>query len=495
MTSFSPESLQRQLLAEALQLSRNLETGLAELARQERLREICQKLQTFAHPLQRDRLEVAAIPLQVRQIFVRAVLLLTRYPQVGGSGWQGSLRSPTLSQYQPDRIPSALLAEDSMAQLGRLFELPDSFLGELTDLLAKVDQRIERRRRIIQAVVGEVESSDPPAALFHNLFGDVPLPAQAVDWVYTEMQIFFCINYAQGCLYSVDAVGNTGVDLWNSLSEEDRQQLQQFLTSLDRFSYSKFARFPIFGPCDPSRLDYAWCDQIAEQTGDSCAEVIQVLCQSISIIPTQKAEAFLVHDIWGHHWQFLLTEFAGDYNLLATCGEALRSGETAYTSDGPLTCRELFTVVGDRVNLDKQRSRLFFQAEVQQRLGLLFTHLIAEMLADAAEFKFAWDYPQQIAQLQSSSVFANTPTKLDLSLADVDFLFLEVLRPLLEMSLSVFTETRLETDLLADWATAGNLVHILELRISLKQALAQMYQVFLEEYNATYLPTVASAVK
>ncbi|MBW4551816.1 MAG: hypothetical protein KME35_12005 [Aphanocapsa sp. GSE-SYN-MK-11-07L] len=492
MSMSAPESLQRQLLAEALQLSRQVETGLAELARQERLRDIGQKLQGFAHPLQRDRLDLTAIPLPVRQTFVKAALLLSRYPQVGGLNWQGSLRSPTLSQYQPDRIPPTLLAEESLAQLGQLFDLPDSYLDELTEVLAKVDRRIERRRRVIQAVLEEMKVPGQTAIVFQHLFGAVPMPAQALNWVATEMQIFFCIHYAQGCLYSDDEQGKSCFELWNRLSPEDRDQLQQFLTELERFSYGKFDRFPVFGPCDPSRIDYAWCDRIAQKTGSSWAEVIQVLSQSVSIIPSQKAEAFLVHDIWGHHWQLLLTEFAADYNLLATCGEALRAGETAYTSEGPLSCRNLFSVVGDRVYLDQERSRLFFQGEVQQRLGLLFTHLIGEMLADAAEFKFAWDYPQQIAQLQSSSVFAHTPTKLDLSLTDIDFLFLEVLRPLLEMSLSALTETPLEADLLADWAAAGG--PSLELRTSLKQALAEMYQVFLAEYNATYLPTLTGDV-
>ncbi len=492
MTIPAPESLQRQLLAEALQLSRQPETGLAETARQARLRELGQKLQAFAHPLQRDRLDLDEIPLPVRQTFVKAALLLGHYPQLGGRNWQGSLRSLTLSQYQPDLIPPTLLSEQGRAGLAQLFGLPAPFLDELTDLLTKVDHRIEQRQRIIQAVIAEIQSSEQP--VFQSLFGAVPLPPQALNWVYTEMQIFFCIDYAQGCLYHTDEQGNPCLDLWHSLSADDRNQLQQFLTELERFSYGKFDRFPVFGPCDPSRMDYAWCDRIAQKTGDTCAEVIQVLSQSISIIPSQKPEAFLVHDIWGHHWQLLLTEFAGDYNLLATCGEALRAGETAYTSEGPLTCRDLFSVVGDRVHLDQERSRLFFEGEVQQRLGLLFTHLIGEMLADAAEFKFAWDYPQQIAQLQSSSVFANTPTKLDLSLTDIDFLFLEVLRPLLEMSLSALTETPLEADLLANWAAAGQPVYSLELRTSLKQALAQMYQIFLEEYNATYLPTLTGDV-
>lgn len=496
----TPERLQRQLLAEALQLSRQTQMGLDELSRQDRLKTLSQKLQQFAHPLNRDRLAAADIPMSVRQTFVMATLLLTRYPQVGGRHWQGSLASPTLASYQPDPMPPLLLADQAATQLIQQFELPTSFLEELAVGLDRVDHRIQRQRRIIQAVLAEVshESELPRLAarqqLWQRLFGDVPLPVEAMDWIHTDMQIFFCLNYQQGQLFTCDDQGVVCFEVWNRLRPEDRDKLQPFLLGLERFSYGKFDRFPIFGPCDPGQFDGQWCDRLAQQTGYTSAEVRQTLAQSVSIIPTHKAEAFLVHDIWGHHWQFLLTEFASDYNLLGNCGEPLRSGETAYTPYGPLSCRELFEVRGQEVHLKEEQSRLFFGAEVQQRLGLLFTHLMGEMMADAAEFKFIWDYPQQAQHLQSSSVFANTPTKLDLSLADIDFLFLEVLRPLLEMSLSVFAETSLEMELLAEWGMAGHPIHSLELRTSLKQALARLYQIFLEEYNSAYLPTLKGEV-
>ncbi|UBF27191.1 hypothetical protein K9N68_04285 [Kovacikia minuta CCNUW1] len=296
------------------------------------------------------------------------------------------------------------------------------------------------------------------------------------------MQIFFCIDYQDGQLRDLT--------LWNQLMPEEQVQVREFLDSLKQFNFGLFQRFPVFGPCLPQRLDHAWCAQLAESIDRPTTDVIQSLIRAVGIVPTSKAEAFLLHDIWGHHWQLMLTQFESDYALLTTCGEGLRAGETAYTDDGPLACRELFEWVTDAVKLDEAKARQFFHGEVRQRLGLLFTHLIGEMVADVAEFKFVWDCPQSADQLLSSSLFKAEPTKLDLSLADVDFLFLRVLQPLLEVHVSVLEEGELETELLADWAELGYPVDSLELRTSLKQAIVHLYQVFLQEYNRTYLPTM-----
>lgn len=54
------------------------------------------------------------------------------------------------------------------------------------------------------------------------------------------------------------------------------------------------------------------------------------------------------------------------------------------------------------MSVDAERARLFFQGEVRQRLGLMFTHLIGEMVADVAEFKFIWDRPELSEQLPCS---------------------------------------------------------------------------------------------
>jgi hypothetical protein len=116
------------------------------------------------------------------------------------------------------------------------------------------------------------------------------------------------------------------------------------------------------------------------------------------------------------------------------------------------------------------------------------------MLADIAEFKFIWKHTKLSDQLPSSSLFKTEPTKLDLSLNDIDVLFLQVLKPLLEMEFSVLKDTKLETELLAEWAEAHYPTHSLEFRTSLKQAIVRLYQVFLEEYNKTYLPTMTGEI-
>ncbi len=492
MDAPSPDQTQRQLLAEALQLSRYLLNPAGEVdvdrfeARQARLRQIREALKAFAHPICRDSLPIESIPLAVRVAFVKAALLVTRYQYLGGNHWQGTLESPTLSRYQPDSIPAPLLSEQAAKRLCQLFALPSAMEVELQEGLNRVDRHIQQQRRIIQAVLasGAEESSAIPSAarLFPYLFGDVPIPAAALDCVYTPMQIFFCLDYQD------DQLRDSA--LWQGLTESERSQVQAFLRSLKQFTFELFQRFPVFGPCTAQTLNYEWCAQLAASLGLETAEVLQTLTRSVGILPTQKAEAFLLHDIWGHHWQLTLTQFESDYAILMTCDEPLRAGETAYTQTGPLACRELFVRENDRVDVDLERARLFFHAEVEQRLGLLFTHLIAEMTADVAEFKFVWDYPHSADQLLSSSLFKTDPAKLDLTLADVDFLFLKVLRPLLEVHLSVFEESVLETDLLDEWTKAGYRVDSLELRTSLKQAIAHLYQIFLQEYNCTYLPTM-----
>lgn len=472
----------QHLLAEALQLARQRDTSISSA----RLAAIQAELQCFTHTIHREPIPVDDIPVAIREAFVEATIRLVPYQEIGGSHWQGTLASPTLERYHPDPLPTILRGPTIGSQLCELFQLSDDFASHLQANQQQVTQRLTQQKRIMAAAIASIQGLAPtPEAilrLFQALFGDLPIPAKLIDCIYTPLQLYFCLPYEDGRLYS----SNPDIALPEQLSEP----LQSFLQELDEFHYQKFDRFPTFGPCHPANIDSDWCQALAQTTGDSPADITHVLSRSVGIIPTHKMEAFLIHDVWGHHWQYLCTQFASDYAILKDCGHPLHTGETAYTSDGPLNCRMLFEVHGDQVQLDLQKSRLFFHGEVQQRLGLLFTHLIAEMIADAAEFKFIWDNPNHADQLLSSSVFKEHPTKLDLTLADVDFLFLRVLRPLLEIQLSAFEETPLETALLQEWDQARIPVDSLTLKTSLKAAIAALYQIFFQEYNTTYLPTL-----
>ena len=493
----TPDQQQRALLAEALQLSRYLVSSGGSDAdaavverRRSRLRQLQTDLTQLAHPICRDRRESETIPLDVRQAFVRAVLLVTRYHQVGGIGWQGTLPSQTLSKYRPDPIPPWLKERHVIADLCRLFQIPPDFEVELKSTLQTIDSRVQKQRYLIEAILRdagitpEIQPQDQAVSnLFKNLFGGIEIPPAKIHCIYTPLQIYFCLEFP-------DSDGAKSVNGWEQVSDDDRQRLSQLQQTLKTFSFAKFQSFPTFGPCNPAHIDVIWANHIAQQIGKTVPEIVKTLSQNVGVLPMQDAETFLIHDIWGHYWQLVLTQFEGDYTILADCDQPLRAAETAYTPQGPLTCQELFVVDDKQVSIDAARARLFFHGEVRQRLGLLFTHLLGEMVADAAEFKFVWNHPQSAHELPSSSIFKDHPTNLDLSLTDLDFLFLRVLKPLLAFQVSVAEPSPLENDLLAKWDSQDTAVDSLELQIGLKRALLDLYQIFLDEYNAAYLPTL-----
>ncbi|NEQ45145.1 MAG: hypothetical protein F6K00_16920 [Leptolyngbya sp. SIOISBB] len=500
-------AMQRSQIAEALTLSRflisqtdNTDPVLIE-RRRDRIREIQKSLQACAHPIHRAARPVPEIPLSVRQAFVEAALLISRYFAVGGSGWRGTLASPTLSRYRPDPVPTSWSTPVGIAAMGASFGLPDQVMDAIVAQLDQVDTEIDRQRRLIEAVLQTVGLSldkplplttEPFVSLFQELFDGILIDPDKLNVVLTPTQLYFCIDFPA----LEDFAG------WRQLCPNEHEgALRQLHQQLSAFTFKKFQRFPTFGPCQPEGIRSSWARAVSDRYHVQAAspdsmppeQVIQRLSKSVGVLPTKDAEMFLVHDIWGHYWQLLFSQFNSDYTALADCGEALRAHETAYTPAGPLTCRELFEFAGPLVSLHEDKAVQFFHGEVRQRLGLLFTHLLGELVADIAEFKFTFTNPQVTHQLPSSSAFTDYPANLDLSLADLDFLFLRVLQPLLEIHLSPAEASPLEIELLAD----SPLLHlgaeqIPRLEVNLKKAIAQMHYCFLTEYGDHYLPTVES---
>lgn len=498
---------QRSQIAEALTLSRFLisQSEGADPAlidrRRDRIRTIQQSLQACAHPVNRTPCTVSEIPLWVRQAFVESALLVSRYFAVGGGGWRGTLPSPTLSQYRPDPVPPSWSTPAGIAAIGDRFELPTKIMDSIIARLDQVDGEIARQRTLIEAVLQTVglsleaplpEATEPFVSLFQECFAGILIDPDKLNVVFTPTQFYFCVDFPA----LEDLRG------WRQFCPPEHQgALRELHQRLSTFSFEKFKRFPTFGPCQPADIRWNWaqmvCDRCHLQSPQpfpmTPEQVIQRLSKSIGVLPQKDAEMFLVHDIWGHYWQLLFTQFESDYTTLADCGEVLRANETAYTPAGPLTCRELFEFAGPQVTLNEEKAVQFFHGEVRQRLGLLFTHLLGELVADIAEFKFTWTNPQSAHQLPSSSAFTDYPANLDLSLADLDFLFVRVLQPLLELHLSLTEASPLEIALLADSSLLEvEADQIPQLEVNLKQAIAQLYHCFMAEYGNHYLPTVES---
>ncbi len=500
-------AMQRSQIAEALSLSRFLisqaegaEPSLIE-RRRDRIREIQTALKACAHPINETPGEVEAIPLPVRQAFVESALLVSRYFAVGGSGWRGTLSSNTLSRYHPDPVPAHWSTPAGVVAMGQQFALPDVVMDEIVAHLDQVDAEIAHQHLLIESVLQTVGLSletvlplttEPFVSLFQELFGGILVNPDKLNVVFTPTQLYFCVDFPA----LEDFAG------WRNLCPKEHENaLRRLHQGLSEFTFQKFQRFPTFGPCHPADIRESWAKAVSDRYNAQSTspfsitpeQVIQRLSKSVGVLPQKDAEMFLVHDIWGHYWQLLFSQFNSDYTALADCGEALRAHETAYTPAGPLTCRELFEFAGPLVTLNQNKAIQFFHGEVRQRLGLLFTHLLGELVADIAEFKFTFTNPQATHQLPSSSAFTDYPANLDLSLADLDFLFLRVLQPLLEIHLSPLEASPLEIELLANSPLMDvGADQIPRLEVNLKQAIAQMYACFLQEYGRHYLPTVES---
>ncbi len=473
------------LLAEALALTSGLQTLAPEAPQQARwqarLRQIWQDLQGFGPAIQRDRLPAADIPYRVRTCLAQAAHYFCCYHALGSQKIAGTLESPTLSSYCPDSLPAPWQGADFGRHLCQWLELPEDYALELQQQRATADQAIAQQRQIIAAVLANTGQLATPAAarnLLQLCFGPLPLPAAAVSGLATPMVILIAVDFAGEQLRDRT--------LWQALTPVEQAQLTAWLRRLQRFHFDRFGRFPGFGQVAPERIARPWLEGLATQTGYPTWTVAEVIARSLVIVPTLEAEAFVIHDIVGHFWQLPLTQLASDYAILKTCHEPLRARETAYTPAGPLTVREVLHWQGETVSLDPEAARQFFHGEVQQRLGLVFSHLLGEMLADAHEFKWLWQHGDRAAELPSSSLFKTAPTKLDLSLLDADFLFLRVLAPLLTVNLSALSESPLECELLQEQGVTS-----LAARASLKQAIAQLYQIFFATYAEHYQPSLA----
>lgn len=491
-----PAPQEQSLLAEALKLAKAVptETELAaepeqSQARQERLLDIRAQLTQFAHPLQASVADIRDIPESVRLTFSQACILLSHYPHLGAAQWYGTIQPQTLQRFQPEAIPPALTAPDALEKLWDWFALPAETLSEFKHELTQLETQLHHHHRVIHRLRQAIQETSL-LTVFQAIFGELPIPPECLAWGSTDWQLYFCLSYEEGCLCTWDQHGHPNFQAWNQLTPDGRTDVQAFLEKLNQFNYEKFDRFPIFGACEGSQINWAWLQQIAADLSLSPSQVTRVLTRSVSILPAAKVEAFLIHDIWGHHWQLWLTSFLNDYEFLSDCGAPLWPGETAYTPHGPLACRELFCLQQGQVRLESSLAKLFFHGEVQQRLGFLFTHLLGEMLADVAEFKFACHFPDDVDCLQSSSVFAQSPTKLDLSLLDIDFLFLRVLKPLLEVNVSIFEASPLEIELQQEWHQAPGQGHSIPINeLTLKSAIAELYQVFFQEFQS-YAPNL-----
>ena len=416
---------------------------------------------------------VEQIPLKVRRCFIKAMMLLTRYPQLGGKTG-GTYNSPVVSSYKCDRIPDSWYKTDAVDRLCQLFELSNDYALEIENLLSQIDRQILRQQKIIQALINNyngLSRQEDVTKLFQALFG-IGIPKASINCLTTKMQIVFIIDYQQHRLREEN--------LWHSLSPIEQQHITLFLNKISQFSFKQFANFPSFGYLEARTMNPQLYRQLVQITGYSEAEVWQAIASSVGIVSTSKAESFLLHDIWGHYWQTILTQFNKQYTHLSQCDLNLTINSTVNSPQESVSLSQLFKRQDKAINLDIPLAKSFFHSIAKRRIAALSTHLISEILADINEYKWLSQNRDRAELLPSSSNFKNCPTKLDLTIKDLDFIYLPILETLIKLRLS-----NLEAELIDHFQLIDN-----QIIDSLRKAILLLQHIFLVEYIDYYQPSI-----
>ncbi|VEP17732.1 conserved hypothetical protein [Hyella patelloides LEGE 07179] len=492
MFNYISNSEATELLFKAIKIHRYLkltsESTEQNINLQTRFRQIGVQLQNYTHPIN-DAVAVEQIPLKIRRCFVRAVMLLTRYPQLGGQQTGGTYKSQIVSSYRHDSIPNFWYEADMVAKLCRLFQLSSQYAKDIKHLLTQIDRQIARQQQIIQALTNEfnrVSHQKDVLRLFQSLFGDVTIPETSINCLTTKMQIAFVIDYHKDRLQEEY--------LWQNLSPPEQQTISCLFNKISQFSWQQFARFPSFGYVKAPSIDSQLLQRLVNVTGYNKSEIVKAIATSVTVVATERAESFLLHDIWGHYWQSILTQFSNDYTYLSQIDRDLNLDSSVKTTTGIISLQQLFRYQNGVVNLNKPLAQKFFHSAAKKRLQSLSTHLIGEMLADINEYKWlSQNYDSQDLLLStrespfedkwnmlsdrehflpSTSYFKDFPTKLDLTIQDLEFLYLPLFETLIKLPLS-----SLETELINKFQIKDR-----DILSSLRLAISDLNQTFITEY-------------
>ncbi|MDZ4784344.1 MAG: hypothetical protein SGJ19_29205 [Planctomycetia bacterium] len=362
----------------------------------------------------------------LRRLLLRSVLALVHLKQVvvADQPVLDTAGSRTLPLFEADFFGDASQVAEFIARAQQLLALSDEDVRRESTELGRDMQDARRKQALVRAMRDEFNlwpNSDRLregiVGLFQAIYPDAPVPPEDIEVVVTSTLVFFCLPLSE------DHESLTS-ERFRQLPPDRQATVREFLAHQKRFSQERFASFPAFGHVASEQLDRALLERLAARTGADIATILQELPRLVTVLPQDQIEKYLIHDVWGHGWQASMLRFDNLYDALARFADPLtlnEAAETAFVHE--LRLKDCFVGAGDRLQLDAERFRAFAIAEVCQRLPVALSAVLAEMLADVAEFKFLAEHPDRAPWLPSSSRLWTYPAMLDLTLADVPFYF------------------------------------------------------------------------
>jgi hypothetical protein len=381
--------------------------------------------------------------------FTEAVLLWPHFAEAGGRILVDSHDSPTLRRFQPDlRAGDAERAALATA-LRRTFGWNEH---ELARLQATVRARISNLRikqAITARLVRELRAPTPPGGtpagttpaprppdlpqkilkLFQRLYGPLPFRPGDLQLTMTSTALIFGLPFEKTTFLRPDFPGRPALE---------RTAINLFLEKVDKHKNSfDSLRFPGFGLYERAEVDPALIDvltaAVAREPGFESVRpqvVAETLATMVTLIPSQHAEMFLVHDLWGHGWEESLCDFEWSYARLIELREPIhpQSG-TRFGGQAELCLRQAFVPAPGGVRLDREMLLEVVRADLRGRIRVALNVVVAEALADLVEHRYVRRRAADDPPLPGTSLYPEAPLKTDLSMRDTQTLLKAATRP------------------------------------------------------------------
>jgi len=408
-----------------------------------------------------------------RRLFARAVCCATRMGAclAAESDVLDTAGSKTLPLYQADFTATAENLQALRDALQARFGLSGEELRTIED---EVDRDLADARQG-QAIVAALRAEfglasgagDLPARghrAFQALYPGVPLAEDEVALIVTGTLVFFCLPY-RGKEWTMPRFAG--------LAEGEQAALRSFLEENRRFAQERFAHFPAFGFLTPDRIDPALAGRLAARCGLSAATVAMRLGRCVTVLPHEEIDKYVVHDVWGHGWQAAMLSFERMYEELALYADPLTLEETARHGAAGMRLGNCFRLEAGQATLDEERFRRFVAAELSERLTVAVTAVLAEAIADVAEFKLVSSHPDRPGLLPTSSLLPAQPAKWDLTMQDLPFYFGQATKVFRQWSRSAKRQQALADELTAAGASRESAQQAVSRAVEVWQALAE----------------------
>ena len=397
-----------------------------------------------ARALRSDR-PVLTITRDHERWLTEAVLVWLAYRETASAPLIDTVGTKAVYKFGPDLSDSDAVDAHLKAALRDVFGWSDDEFGEIEKRLSFMSSNLRLKHAIIDAIiahVGTTPSAPEVHAFAEQVFGPLPTRVGDFDLVVTRAAFFLCIPFD---------VDGPVIDDLDARPTTERDAVVALVKGINQAAMSmKHVRFPAFGFFDPACVSPQLLEIIESSLGAGGISaprevIVETLATMVTILPTQKLDMYLIHDIWGHGWQESLCEFEWIYERLVINAHRMAPFDGAET----LPAVAAGFVAGPKGTVvDREALLREVDGDLRARIEVGVNGVVAECLADLAEYKFIVEEDPEGHLMPSSSMLRGAAVKIDFTLQDTHLSQSAWSRPYRKLLSREAAQAELRSDLL-----------------------------------------------